>query len=261
MEHLIDSHFHLLEMQKKGIDPDKILEAMQSTGFAGGIDIGVEENDLFRRTALLEHYPQIMRAAGIGPWGAQGDEPIGEIVSRFIDHIENLRCDAIGEIGLDYHWNYGTVERQIQLFSDQARLADRMGVPIIIHTRNADSDMMHLLDTLPLKTRGIMHCFSSSWDLAKKALDRGFLISFAGPITYKKNQQLRDTLKKVPTDRLLLETDSPYLSPEPYRGTVNTPLRMVEIYTKTAEIKNLSLEELIITVKENFTRLFSQDDR
>lgn len=261
MEHLIDSHFHLLELQKRGMEPDKILEELRSAGFTTGIDIGVEENDLSKRSALLKDYPKIMRSAGIGPWGAQGEEPIDHIVKRFRHNIEGLRCDAIGEIGLDYHWNYGTHERQRQLFAEQAGLADILGLPIIIHTREADPDMVRMIDSLPICSGGIMHCFSSSWELAQKALDRGLYISFAGPITYKKNHQLREILKKVPIDRLLLETDSPYLAPEPYRGTTNTPFRMVGIYAKAAEIKNLPVSGLAQVIEANFTRLFPQNDR
>lgn len=261
MHNLIDTHFHLLELKKRGIDPSSLLKDLFSAGFAGGIDIGVAEDDLGERAPILDRFPSVMRAAGIGPWGAQGDESIEKTIQRFEAHIAGHRVDAIGEIGLDHHWNYGTRERQAALFITQMELAERMRLPVIIHTRDADGDMKHILSNTVVSFGGIMHCFSSGWPLAERALEAGMYISFAGPITYKSNHALREVLSKVPIDRLLLETDSPYLSPEPHRGTVNTPFRMREIYATAANIRKLSLQELAGVIKENYARLFPQNDR
>jgi TatD DNase family protein len=140
-------------------------------------------------------------------------------------------------------------------------LAERSGLPVIIHTRDADGDMMDILSERAPSHGGIMHCFSSGWPLAERALEAGMYISFAGPITYKSNHALREVLSKVPIDRLLLETDSPYLSPEPFRGKTNTPFRMREIYATAANIRKLSLKELARVIKENFARLFPQTGR
>ena len=261
MHNLIDTHFHLLEMKKRGIDPSSLLEDLFSAGFAGGIDIGVSENDLGEREPILDRFPSILRAAGIGPWGAQGEEPIEEIMLRFIAHTAGHRVDAIGEFGLDHHWNYGTGERQRDLCVAQMELAERSGLPVIIHTRDADGDMMDILSERAPSHGGIMHCFSSGWPLAERALEAGMYISFAGPITYKSNHALREVLSKVPIDRLLLETDSPYLSPEPFRGKTNTPFRMREIYAMAARTRMLPVEELAEAIKENFARLFPQTGR
>lgn len=259
MEQLIDSHFHLLEMKKRGLKAHDILEDLFAAGFFGGIDIGVAEDDLDERTAILDRFPQIKLAAGIGPWGAQGDEPIETIVSRFTSYIAGKRVDCIGEIGLDHYWKYGTTERQIALFKGQVHLAEQLHLPIIVHTREADADMAQVLDEVPLSYGGIMHCFSSGRQLAEQALKRGMYISFAGPITYKKNVGLREMLAEVPLERLLLETDSPYLSPEPWRGTVNTPFRMVEIYAMAAQVRQMDVQDLAKAITRNFERLFAQN--
>ncbi|MDD2296745.1 MAG: TatD family hydrolase [Sphaerochaetaceae bacterium] len=260
MHDLIDSHFHLVALQKKGIDLKDLLDDLFHQGFAGGIDIGIAADDIGKRLRLIKDYPLIKSAAGIGPWGAEGQEPIHLIVQRFYDLMQNYQVDCIGEIGLDFHWNYGTPARQRSLCIAQMELATSYQIPVIIHTRTADAATIDLLQTVALPHSGILHCFSSTWDLAQIVLDKGLYISFAGPITYKSNVQLRQVLAKVPLERLLLETDSPFLSPEPYRGKINTPLRMVEIYNEAARIKNLSVTELAQQIKTNFSTLFCMND-
>ena len=220
---LIDTHFHVLELEKRGIEAQKLLEELHQKGFAGGMDIGVEGSDLAQRSRLLSRWPSIRLAAGIGPWGAEGKEDIEAVVERFRKTAEPFDVDCIGEIGLDNHWGYGTKERQSRLFIAQLSLAALWRKPVAIHARDADEDMVEILHNDLIPAGGILHCFSSSWQVAEAALDKGLYISFAGPITYRKNDALREMLAAVPDDRLLLETDSPYLSPEPYRGKTNTP--------------------------------------
>ncbi|HCS35781.1 MAG: TatD family deoxyribonuclease [Spirochaetae bacterium HGW-Spirochaetae-4] len=261
MHGLIDSHFHLLEMEKKGIDPKKLLIQLHEAGFAGGIDIGVSENDIAIRAPLVAPYPNIRTAAGIGPWGADGEEAITAKTDRFQRNISGFRVDCIGEIGLDYHWNYGTPARQRQLFEEQLSLARELEVPVVIHSRDADEDMIEILGKSTFSHAGIMHCFSSGWALAQTAIDRGLYISFAGPITYKNNHGLREMLARVPIERLLLETDSPYLAPTPHRGKTNTPFTMVEIYSEAARILGIGVEDLSIRIRTNFANLFGSPGR
>lgn len=253
LEGLIDTHFHLLEMEKRGIDPSLLLQDLQNQGLAGGMDIGIEYTDITRRAPLLIPYPTIRIAAGIGPWAARTDEPIDELVYRFTKTIVGYRVDCIGEIGLDFHWNYGTPAKQEELFERQIILANELLLPVAIHSRDADRQTAALLTQIE---RGVLHCFSSSWPLAEIALEQGLYISFAGSITFEKNHALREVVKRVPLERLLLETDSPYLSPIPYRGKTNTPHRMVEIYQQAALIKGIGLDELVRQVKTNFFSLF-----
>ena len=261
MQGLIDSHFHLLEMEKKGIDPKKLLLQLQESGFGGGMDIGVSEDDIAIRAPLVAPNPHIRIAAGIGPWGADVDEAISVKIDRFRYNISSFKVDCIGEIGLDYHWNYGTPTRQKQLFKEQLDLARERGIPVVIHSRNADEEMIAILEKSSFPFGGIMHCFSSGWTLAQTALDRGLYISFAGPITYKTNHDLREMLARVPIERLLLETDSPYLSPIPHRGKTNTPFTMVEIYAEAARIRGISVEDLSTRIRTNFANLFGSPGR
>ncbi len=261
MHGLIDSHFHLLEMEKKGINPKKLLIQLQEAGFAGGIDIGVSENDIAIRAPLVAPYPNIRTAAGIGPWGADGEEAIAAKTDRFRHNISGVRIDCIGEIGLDYHWNYGTPARQRQLFEEQLALAREREVPVVIHSRDADEDLIAILGKSTFPHGGIMHCFSSGWALAQTAIDSGLYISFAGPITYKTNQRLREMLAGIPIERLLLETDSPYLAPTPHRGKTNTPFTMVEIYAEAARILGIGVEDLSTRIRTNFANLFGLSGR
>lgn len=254
MHGLIDSHFHLLALRQKNVDILHLLKELFESGFYGGIDIGIGKEDLKERKLLLKDYPQIKVAAGIGPWGAQ-ELLQGDLEAfRALCHTHDI--DALGEIGLDFYWNYGTPERQRNLCIEQIELANELKVPTIFHTREADEAMTKLLKEVSLPHSGILHCFSSTWTLAKIALDKGLYISFAGPITYKKSDTLRSVLAKVPLEQLLLETDSPYLAPQKYRGEINTPLYIGEIYQEAARVKGIPLEQLIEAIKRNFTTLF-----
>jgi TatD DNase family protein len=253
---LIDSHFHLLEMEKKGFDIKSTCEKMEELGFTAGIDIGIDKDDHLARHKMLELYPFIKIASGIGPWGAEKDESPLHMIESFEKLIKERPCDAIGEIGLDFYWNYGSVEKQEELLRGQIELASTQDLPIIIHNREADNAIKEIITSYKGETSGIIHCFSSDISFAKFALDNNFYISFAGPITYKKNDSLREVVKYVPLDRLLLETDSPFLAPQFKRGRANTPLYIWATYEKAAEIRGISLSVLIDSIKENFFTLF-----
>lgn len=258
---LVDSHFHLLEMRKRGIDPETVLHDLKEQGFAGGLDVGISAEDVVERSKLLAPWPEIRIAAGLGPWGAQGDHRIEAEVMRFATRSVPYDVDCIGEIGLDNYWNYGTPARQLELFILQLQLACEWKLPVAIHTRDADAETLGVFRERTFPHGGILHCFSSTWEVAKAALDKGLHISFAGPITYRKNESLRQLLSAIPEDRLLLETDSPYLAPEPYRGKVNTPANMVTIYAEAARIRKVAVRHLAERVLCNFTTLFPIRDR
>lgn len=260
MTGLMDTHFHTQAMARKGVDVEKLLQDLFSAGFAGGIDVGTECDDLPLRADRLAPYPRIKLSAGIGPWGIDdGREPIDAQIGTMVAAIERYTTDCIGEIGLDAYWKYGTPALQEELFIRQIELADTLDLPIIIHNRDADERTGEILKAHPPKRGGILHCFSATMDLAEIALERGFYISFAGTITYKKNGYLRDILRDLPLERVLLETDSPYLSPEPLRGTVNTPLRMPFIYDVAATVRQMPVSELAQAIRTNFATLFSAD--
>jgi len=260
-KNLIDSHFHLLEMEKRGIDITQFLSQLADTDIAGGMDIGISADDIDQRIALTASYPQIRLSAGIGPWGAQGEQKIETMVAELAKRIEGKPVDALGEIGLDWYWNYGSVDRQLQLFHLQLELAQQLALPVVIHTRDADQSMREALQQASCMHGGIIHCFSGSWELAREALDLDMYISFAGTITFKKNGHLREVLARIPSDRLLLETDSPYLAPVPHRGKTNTPLYMTHIYHVAAQVRSVSIEELADQIEQNFFTLLPGKNR
>lgn len=249
---LIDSHFHLLAIQEKGIDVIELLKKMQALSMQG-LDIGIDFDDIAQRSALLSAYPFIRMSAGIGPWGVSSGHPtIGQQLDVLSASLQKYKVCAIGEIGLDNHWGYGTKKSQQELFSLQMDLAEQLGLPIIIHSREADTEMATLLKGRSFTKRGIMHCFQGSKELAMLAVEKGMFISFAGPLTYKANNEMREICKAIPVDHILLETDSPYLSPVPHRGKTNTPLHMVHIYEYAASLLGTSMEKLILQMKSNF---------
>jgi len=259
---LIDSHFHSIYMQDKGIDIQQHFSNLFSNGFLGGLDIGVEPGDTGARKALLNEFPQIRIASGLYPGLASAIDkgtPLPEFLEILENDIRTYSPSAVGEFGLDWYWDYGTKKIQKDLAAAQIDLANSYNLPIIIHNREADDDLAAILKSNKCKTGGIIHCFSSNWEIAKQLLDLNFYISFAGNVTYKNNSILRAVMEKIPGKRLLLETDSPYLSPVPRRGKINTPENMPYIYNMAASVRNETVESIINQVKENFFQLFRNE--
>lgn len=253
--HLVDSHFHLLSIQRKGIDIETLLASMQEASVEG-IDVGLDCDDLAVRTKLLAPYPLIHLSAGIGPWGAV--DSLDEQLAKLESQLAHNKVVAIGEIGLDNYHKYGTVENQEYLVGRQIELANRIGRPVIFHNREADNQFISLLGRTTFAKRGIFHCYQGGTQLAHLAIERGFYLSFAGPLTYKANKAMQDLFVSLPLEHLLLETDSPYLSPNPVRGTVNTPLSMQHIYACAAQLRGLALEALIEQIRANFHTFVGQ---
>jgi len=250
-----DTHFHSLEIEKQEIDIKNLLDQMEKMNFIA-LDIGINENDIENRYNLLKDYKNIYLSAAIGPWGVKDSiEKHDILINTLESNIKNYPIKAIGEIGLDNYWKYGTKELQEDLFIKQIHLANKYNLPIIIHNREADEQMINIIKTTNFNKNGIIHCFSSNLEFAKIALDKDFYISFAGPITYKSNEELRNVLKYVPINKLLIETDSPYLSPTPFRGKTNTPLLIPLIYKEIASIKKITIEDLCLNVKRNLLTL------
>ena len=252
---LIDSHFHTALISEKGISLKDLNTELSFINFSGGIDIGTKANDIKYRKALLKNFSGILFSSGLYPSCAESQDMMILLQKLEQDLIE-FKPDALGEIGLDWYWKYATKEKQIELFKNQLKLANTYNLPVIIHNREADDAIISILSSYNMKNSGIFHCFSSNIKTAKKILDLGFFISFSGNITFKSNDLLRDVLKYIPIERLLLETDSPYLSPVPKRGKINTPLNMKYIYKTAAEIRNIHIEKLANSLENNFTKLF-----
>ena len=169
------------------------------------------------------------------------------------DILNHPSVVGVGEIGLDYHYGRDTRDQQIKLFEQQLNIADKFNLPVAIHTREAEEDTAAILTG---KQCGVMHCFTSSWDLAKKMLDRGFFFSASGILTFKNAGDIRETFAKIPNDRIVIETDAPYCAPVPYRGKVCEPAMVVETAKVLADIKNLQLDELETILMQNVKQLY-----
>lgn len=254
---LTDSHFHILGMERKGVDIPTLFTEMKNAGFAGGMDIGTEYDDFSVRREKNTAFPWIRMSVGAGPWALNRDEDIEVQLAALEKTIEEHRNEihALGEIGLDYHWNYGTPEKQKALFITQLDMASRWNLPVVIHDRDAHDDIIACLKAHTPPRGGIMHCFSGDVDITRQALDLGFSISFACNVTYKNNDYLREAVRTIPLDRLLVETDSPYLAPRSERGRINTPLSVHHACMTLAEEKGVSLKEIITATTENFLKM------
>ena len=273
---VIDSHFHTQSMLQRGMDVFSLYDRLFDGGFAGGIDIGCTHDDLPQRRELLKDYPAILLSGAMGPWEAgrsetkpvepeyeyQSAKSISQIESELDILKENIiryKASFIGEIGLDYYWDYGTHEKQHLIFETQMRWASEMGLRVLIHDRDADADTAEVIRRLGPDRGGVIHCFDGSPIVLEAALEKGYFISFAGNLTYKRNTDLRQMLRRVPMDRLLLETDSPYLAPVPLRGQSNNPSFIIHTYECAAETLGMNAEDLAIIIKDNYDRLTASE--
>ena len=257
---LIDSHFHLSELEKREVSAVDVCSSLVEHSFSGGLNISLDYEDLMEKQSLAAQFPIIRTGYGLGPWAAEGETSVELLLSRLEQELGEYPVDGIGEAGLDYYWNYGTVRRQKELFEGQIRLASRLSRPIIIHSRDADEDMKAILKSTPFPASGIIHCFSADRDFARAALDAGLYLSFAGPVTYRKNGELREVAAFTPPDRLLVETDAPYLAPQAKRGKTNLPLYVSYVVQEIARVRDTEQERLIEQIAGNFNTLFPRRD-
>lgn len=254
MMNLIDTHTHL-DNPKFDNDREAVIERARAAGVEKLLNVGFNRETIPSTIELAEKYPFIYAIVGWHPVDAiemrEGDL---EWIERLTAHPKVV---AVGEIGLDYHWDTSPKEVQERVFREQIRLARKVGKPIVIHNRDAHEDVVRILrEEKAEEVGGVMHCFSGSWETAKLCLDMNFYISFGGPVTFKNARVPKEVLAKVPLDRLLLETDAPYLAPEPYRGKRNESAYVTYVAKAASEIKGKSLEEITILTHENATNCF-----
>lgn len=251
---LFDTHAHL-DSEQYAEDRDEVVMRAKEQGVSHIVNIGFNRETIPTTLELTEKYDFIYAAIGWHPQDAADMKP-GDL-----EWIESLcahpKVVAIGEIGLDYYWDTAPKDVQQDVFRQQIRLAKKLNKPIIIHNREAHKDVVDLLRKEQAETvGGIMHCFSGSWEIAKQCIDMNFYISFGGPITFKNARKPKEVLANVPLDRLLIETDCPYLTPHPFRGKRNESAYVKLVAEAAAEIKGLSYEELIQKTNENAKRCF-----
>ncbi|WP_123042675.1 TatD family hydrolase [Cohnella candidum] len=247
---LIDTHAHL-DSNKFDEDREDVIRRAREAGVDTIVNIGFNRETIPTTIELAERYPFIYAAVGWHPTDA-----IDMNLETDLAWIEEL-CDhpkvvAIGEIGLDYYWDTSPKETQHVVFREQIRLARKVRKPIVIHNRDAHEDIVRILrEEKAEEVGGIMHCFSGSWETAKMCLDMNFDISFGGPVTFKNARVPKEVLAKVPMDRILIETDCPYLAPHPHRGKRNEPAYVSLVAETAAEIKGISVEELVNLTSRN----------
>jgi len=250
----IDSHAHIDLI--KG-DKDDIISMCINNNVEYILNVGFNSQSSVFSTNLSNQYNNIFSSIGIHPHYVDSIE-LEEIKRIFENNINNNRLLAIGEIGLDYIKSNKSKNDQIKGFETQLQIASENNLPVIIHNRNADEDVINTINNFK-NIKAIFHCFSSNIEFAVKILNSGHYISFAGNITYIKNDYLRDVLAITPLERLLLETDSPYLSPQNLRGKENNPVNIKYIYSFVSEILNLDLNYLIKNIYNNFFRIFERN--
>lgn len=249
---MIDSHCHLDGLENL----DEVLKNAQDNGVEKILNIATQISDFENNFKIAEKSNNVFLSIGIHPEYADANVDFDEkIIYEYANTNKNI---AIGEIGLDYYYENGKKENQISVFKKQLDIAEKLSLPVIIHTRNADIDMMDILKEYSGRINGVLHCFSSSFELCRFALEIGFYISASGIITFKNSFALRDIFKTVPLNRLLVETDAPYLAPHPLRGKKNEPAFVKHTLACLADIKNVSVSEMEKITTENFYNLFKK---
>ncbi|PZP22905.1 TatD family hydrolase [Pseudomonas kuykendallii] len=253
---LVDSHCHLdrLDLAAHGGSLDAALEAARARGVGHFLCIGVSADNAAAVKALAERYADVHCSVGVHPLDLQpGAAPA---LDWLLAELEHPRVAAIGETGLDYHYEPEAAELQRQAFRLHLQAAQITGKPVIVHTREARADTLALLREAALPQAGVLHCFTEDWEMAKAALDIGFYISLSGIVTFRNADALREVARQVPADRLLVETDSPYLAPIPYRGKPNLPQYVREVAEFLAELRGVGFDTLAEQTTANFKRLF-----
>ena len=255
---MIDSHCHLSQADYD-IPVADLIKMAEEEGVQKMLNIACDTNDWDELLKLINQHENVYGAIGIHPEYAERNED--DFLKKLPDIFkQNSKLLAVGEIGLDYSDKNISAERQQDLFYKQIQIAHKIHKPIIVHTRDAEEDTLKILkkahDSKELENSGIIHCFSGSLELAQNALKMGLYISVSGIVTFKSAHHLRDIVKEIPLNRLLVETDCPWLAPEPFRGRKNQPAYVVKTLEKVAELKEISAEELDKITTKNFEQLF-----
>lgn len=259
---LIDSHAHLDYDYE--FSTDELLTGAQNSGVSHIIAIAAEPDSIERVKDLANAHTNLFHTSGVHPHEAK--DWTKELAKKVRDFGQLEKCVATGELGLDYYYDHSDSKEQIPCMEEQLEISVDIGKPIVVHTRDAEEDTKSLLtlhakawrEKYPAeKAPGVIHCFTASQDFAEFALAEGYFISFSGIITFKNAEDLRNVVRITPMDRLLVETDSPYLAPVPYRGKKNQPAYVLKVAEKVAELKELPLSEIAKQTRANTIHLFN----
>lgn len=252
---LVDSHAHL-DDERFDIDREKLIDSLLENGIELVLNPGSDFKTSRAAVELANKYDFIYAAVGCHPHDTKTMNE--DIINDFMMMTENKKVLAIGEIGLDYYYDNSEREVQKKWFREQIKLAKEVDLPYIVHDRDAHEDVLKIMKEEHYSgTRGILHCYSSSVEMAREFIKLGFYISLGGPLTFKNSKTSKLVAKEIPLEYLLVETDSPYLTPEPYRGKRNEPAYVRYVAEEMAKIRNISFEQVADQTKENFKKLFN----
>jgi len=256
MNKIVDSHCHLNFPQFKG-KLDEIVKRALDKGIYRMLTISTKLNEINELETISKSYSEVYNSVGVHPHECKNYKDL--CLNDLIKYTKNSKCIGIGESGLDFYYENSPKELQAKLFKLHIKAARETNLPLIVHTRNADAETIGILNEEMKKGvfTGLIHCFSTSKDLAEKAIDLGFYISLSGIITFNKSNELRNIIKDLPISRLLVETDAPYLAPEPFRGKCNEPSYVIHTVKFLADLMNVELNTIAEKTTNNFNKLFN----
>ena len=251
----VDSHCHLnmLSLYEQG-DLDRVIAAASAAGVTSCLCVATTLDNSNIVQEIASRYDRVYASVGVHPSETM-DKPL--TVTDIVSQVSSDKVVAVGETGLDYYYDCDDTDAMRQRFRTHIHAAQQLKKPLIIHTRSAQKDTIDIMQQEnAAAVGGVMHCFTEDWAMAQAALDMGFYISLSGIVTFKNASQVQDVAKQVPLDRLLIETDSPYLAPVPFRGKENEPAYVVYVAQKIAELRNMSVEDIARASTDNFKSLF-----
>lgn len=257
MPELVDTHCHL-DFDRFDEDRELVINRALAAGVSRIVVPAIDLDNIQKVLSLAERYDPVFAAIGIHPNSTADWRQ--EWLGRLRMVVDHPKVVAIGEIGLDYYRDWSPSSRQKSAFLAQATLAGELGLPVIVHNRQADADVIKILERAKRKwsqLKGVLHSYSSSWETAATALEMGFYIGFTGPLTYKKANELRDVAARIRLDRLLVETDAPFLAPQQFRGKRNEPAYVVHVADKLADVRSMTSDEIARQTTANAEQLFN----
>ncbi|HET8597907.1 MAG TPA: TatD family hydrolase [Castellaniella sp.] len=253
----VDSHCHLNFPDLQAQLPE-VLQRMCAAQVGHALVVSVNLRDWPGLMAIVEAHPHLHASVGVHPDNdAEDDDTAEPSLDDLVSRAAHPKVVAIGETGLDYYRLTEPLDWQRERFRTHIRAARATGLPLIIHTRSAPEDTLRLMRE-EQAGKGVMHCFTESWDVARAAMDLGFFISFSGIVTFKNAVQLQEVARKMPLDRMLIETDSPYLAPVPYRGKLNDPSKVIHVAEKIAELRGVPVSDIEQATADNYFTLFDK---
>jgi len=248
---IIDTHIHLYDKRYKN-DLEQIIDEAFAVDVRKMIVVGYDYESSLAALNMAENYDFIYAAVGLHPSEVHKEED--KEIKWLTGMLSHPRVVAVGEVGLDYYWDKTYSELQKEMFIKQIEIANNNDLPVIIHSRDASSDIYSILKEYP--TRGVLHCYSMSVELAREFVKDGYYLGIGGVLTFKNSKEIKKVVREIDLSYLLTETDGPYLAPEPYRGRLNKPSYLVYIVEEIAKIKKLPLRDVIIQMKNNAQKLF-----